>query len=628
MEIATFLKNCLMESRYAKASFFTAVRSKGIDEHVEDLLGQGIVIENQSVWSKHSRGDVMDFVDAMNRHKVSDFLSTNQQKLFITKDKDVPPSAVKFAVLKTMGIIKECGYKAMGLLFSPEINLVVTSGQEFTARVPRKGTIIFDKRDLGEETLKGHRHLYFGEHRTQLEALKEIDQFSHQMGLPIGLDESFVRDMKHIRDVIMAYYQIPFLCYNPGTFVQITKHSRMWYVDRFLVGRGKYDDTQSEKSFVRLVWPAVSERRIRGNFRYLQDLASRVPYQLMLQSIVCHDIGKINPSGSHPEVGAEYFDKKGFLRGWKLDGSKEEVQVYRLIIKNIIRHHLVPGGISMGEYSLMCLYDMFTEDEMVKILAAGNIDLFIDALTLLTACDMAGQKKAMMPLNKRIEDAAELNAVLKGILHGLLDMTEENKEYLFKMLLQYSVRRSMFRLYGYLGADDQMLDVNTEGGYESFYGKKLQEAFARLKMSREEKHRLDKFLALASSFPYSAKPISFILWKGNENDLDNPGQLTGERSEVNENALRFLSFLAGQVGNEVLQSNTLITVCFADENGKILKGEKDNIIKHPELIKALKRAIEAGERYYPGIIVERKVDMVLVKICIRLQIETDGKRTS
>jgi len=638
MEFGSLVRSCDIGYRYAKAAVLSRFRGEDIDVAAASLLSRNIVIKEYSPWrwdkneegkrwSRDYKKELKEFVASMSDPAITEFTRRTGKRLILTKGDIVHPISVIEAIQRTIEIIDDGGYNSMGLIFPRDIHISVTAdSQRFPIVVSKNGEISFTSFELGfQKTVHRNRNEQDpNEAFTKRIAIWHLGFLLEDLGLSRNVLKPIVGDLRHVRDVISAYFQIPFLCYDPRTFIGLPDRSSLRFIDS-VRGKRHYPDTRAEKSLIRTVWPGVSHERVSRNFDFVRKLAWQVPHTAMLQAIVGHDVGKIDRSGSHPEVGAEYFKSQHFMGSWGLKVGPAVYDAYWLIVKNVVRHHLMPGGISMGEYSFMCLYDVLTEDEMVKIIASGHINVFIDALTLLTACDMAGQKKAMMPLNQRIEDIAELNTILKVIFSGMRDMAEENKEYLFKELLRLSMRRSMLRLCGYLGADDQMLDVNTEGGYESFYGRKLREAFSRLKMSREEKRRLNKFLALASSFPYSARPISFILWKGNEEDPDNPSYITDERSEVNENAIKFLSFLAGQVGNEVLESNKLITVCFADESGKILKGEKDNIIKHPELIRALKMSIDAGERHYPTIVVERNIDKVLVKICIRLQMTADGK---
>jgi len=613
MGFDTTVRNCDIGYRSMKASFLMRFRTEAIDVAAASLLDDSIVIKDHFSWRKDRHNAILEFVGAMSGSPVAEFTNKTGKRLIITKDRSVPPRAVTEAVHQTINLLNNGGYSSMGLMFAPDIRISISSAQQrFPIQVPKLGTIIFDSRDLSEEGSASYRYEYFGEGRTKRQAFLALKYFVKDLGLPHEILGEIGSDIRHVGDVISAYYQIPFLCYDPKAFVRLPGSPTLRFIDS-VRGKKHYSETTREKSLIRAVWPDVSNGRISGVFNFVQELAQRVPHQVILQAIVGHDVGKIDQSGSHPEVGADYFESKGFLRSWKLEGKKQEVETYRLIIKNVIRHHLVLGGICMGEYSLMCLYDMFTEDDMLKIIAAGQMGLYIDTLTLMTACDMAGQKKAMVPITKRLEDIEELRDIMSNIILRSTEMDGRSKDHIFQRLLDLAVRRSMDRLCRYLGSDDQMLDVNTEGGYDRFYGRKLYEALNRCRLSIKDKKRLSKFLALVQSFPYSAKAMNYVLWK-REQGLDQLKVIMDEEDVANENAILFLLYLSKKLNDGDLDGNKLIVIHFVNESGKVFMGERDNINRHPDYIEAFKRGIDKGESSFPSVIVEHEGSGIVMKI--------------
>ena len=76
----------------------------------------------------------------------------------------------------------------------------------------------------------------------------------------------------------------------------------------------------------------------------------------------------------------------------------------------------------------MIIEKMAKEKEILEIISSGRVNEFIDNLTLLTACDIAGQS-GFIPLNSRIENLEIYNRFLKKIFRKIIKYDKGNGEY-------------------------------------------------------------------------------------------------------------------------------------------------------------------------------------------------------
>lgn len=530
-------------------------------KYTSQLKDVGITIKNKSDW-KGQTGEIRQLVCEMRNSDLEKKLNSQKQRFLLTKDQDALAVDVMDAVYHAM---LELEYKAS--MFPnpktnmPIINLVVSSKYTMPMFMPNEKTMIFSK---------GYHSLTEGP-QTKEQGWGIVKGTLSNLKLSL----SDFRDLylPHVNDVISAYQQIGLIYYEP---------------------RVKYssEEVKKQEGFLRLFDPGVSGRRIKNNIRFLKEIYPGIPYKVILPTMIFHDLGKMNleEEASHPEISVKWLEE---------DDSRESQGSYKksyllddiswLIVKNSVRYHLVPGGISLGEYSLMSIYDIFEGKELSDIISSGRVNEFIDNLTLLTACDIAGQKKHI-PMNRMIEDLAVLNRFLKGIFQKVIKkdkagnkyfMDEEGRTRFHVELKRLAERASEIRLCRYLSSQDDNRDVNTNSGY-GLYLKKLRNAFDEMNISRQDRESALKFFALLKSFPFSGAPLNRILWNNQE------GSETGKKLidlKISENAVLFLInfskafflYLSDALLKKIEQEKDfIVTANLLKENGKPIRSVKKN----------------------------------------------------
>jgi hypothetical protein len=554
----------------------------GIRPYAVKLKQDNIILKNLQTWKGQDIRDIREFSEAMNNSGIVSILKEREQKIFVTKDNDVTAQAVTDAIRNTVSILD---VRSTLLPFPgnktywPEINISLSHQNEFPMCIFQKGSISFNPAYLSMAGPEG------------LNIIKEKGRelacgILKKQGLPVS--DYIKTTLPHVNDVFTAYYQIGSVYYDQG-FMFNPKEIR------------------KQKGLLRLFDERVSENRIIHNINFLKELYVKVPNELIIPTINKHDIGKaISGEENHAVMGVKLLEKDD-----PIEGSTEQDHILRLILKNSVRHHLVPSGVSsLGEYSLLCLYDIFEEPEISEIIASGKVNLFIDNLTLLTACDVAGQKK-FVPLNRKIEDLAIFNRHLKKIFSKIVKadddtysfyVDEEGKKYFYSELTKLAQRTSETRICHYLSGQDGNLDARTNDSY-SFYLNKLKETFSRMNISSDDRNALVAFFAMLKSFPYSGMPLNYILWS-DQGEADAGEKL--EDVKINENAIRFLVYLSktfflyfSKDLEEQLKEDRMfnITAGLFKQSGKPIH----NIKRHSAFIRNFKAMINDGVSCFPKV---------------------------
>ena len=565
--------------------------SKELQKQADQLKQHNITLKNLPAWKGHNRDEIREFSSEIIKLADLHLDKENGQKLIIIKGVDTPAQTVLKAVESTFLLLQGGSYLPFPSekIYWPVIDLHFHEENELPMCVVRKGSIFFNNshpdvplpleyqnvKDNGYERVSKilKREVYDKQTRKDDKAYKkDLNQY---MGMHKG----------HVYDMLDSYFQI----------------GPIYYDDKF---RFTSDDVQKQKGLLRLFDEKVYWKRRRDNIEFLKNLQQAVPEKLATGTMSCHDMGKFRLGDGmfHAAAGAEFLKDADYIQElFKMD------RITWLIMKNSVLHHMCFSGIGLGEYSLMSIYDMFDNPEMKEIITAGKVNLFIDNLTLLTACDIAGQT-AFIPLNRKIEDLADLNKYLHNIFDkaahriGSSDMyyMEPNDwKYLYVHLNKLTYEMSSTRICNYLAGQDSNLDVNTNGGY-SFYLDMLNAALEEMKVSSDAQKALVNFFAMLKSFPYSGKPLHSIL-------CDN----LGGNMQINKNAIRFLLQLSSQffeyfsstIETKLKKEGVFhITAGLYGENGKPIHTQEN----YEGYIENFKKLINDRESPYVDFVVSAK----------------------
>jgi len=583
-------------SRRAKVEVFRFFHPGRLDKQIAQIKKNNIILKNRSSWTGRDIAEVKKLVNSMTETGVINELKAENQRIFVTRENGVKIESVTNAINEATSVIR--GQSLLlpfqkGKVKMENIDLRISSKQGVPMYTPKKGTMIFGIKHPSKSAVLGLS-------KTQEEGFEEVSRIIEKQQLPQSDYKSL--HLPHVNEVITAYYQIGAIFHDQG----------------LIFGS---EEIKEQKGFLRLFDKGVFAGRIKQNLRFLKSIYLSTPYEVIIPTIVFHDIGKIKPEeeASHPEVSAKLLEKDD-----SLEKSLGLDHVSWLIMKNSIKHHLVPGGISLGEYSFMSMYDIFQESEVGEIIYSGRVNEFIDTLTLLTACDIAGQGK-FIPLNRKIEDLAVFNHFLKEALHKAISidentgnyiLDENGRNYFHKKVLKFMGKTSETRLCRYLCGQDDNLDINTNFGYWT-YRHKLKEAFNKMGVSKEDKNMLMDFFAMLKSFPYSGLPIHRLLW-----NLHGGSKTAGklEDMEINENAVNFLIHLARRFfryrdRDLLLKSikqdkDFIITANLLRADGKPIHSIK----KYNDEVEKLVNMINEGKGSFPEIEISEGEKTILINV--------------
>lgn len=588
-----------------KAKISKRFEPKGINKYIVQLKKDNIILKNLSTWKGISEEDMYWHFKRMYDDGIVAKLKSQKQRIIIIKDTGASAATVLHAIEIAFSIMQgnsgslPSRYIKVQSIQSPEfvtyvsrgpydtgepgllpfpkesiklskINMYVSSKDDFSIYSPKKGKILFG---INCRSLIGPMT------SSDIE-IEGVCLTANILDIKYGnyFAEYYRRQFDHVHDMLFSYFQI----------------GSIYYDQNFICSSMKIRD---QKGLARLYSEGVSTERIINNIKFLKKTYLRIPHEIITKSIFLHDIGKAIPEeeASHAEISAELIEQYLHLQQkWSLGMD----QMSQRIAINTIKHHLILGGISLGEYSLVCLYDIFQEEEIKKIIASGKINEFIDNLTLLTACDIAGRVE-YTPLNRRIEDLVFISQFLKSNLSKILKkdkaskeyyMDEEGKDRFHWELSRLAEMTSELRLCRYLSGQDENRDVNTNNGYE-FYRKKLRDALVNI--SWQDRDTLIKFFALLKSFPYSGAILNRILWKNQENAE------TGEKvkgPEISKNAINFLVDLSKEFFSSLSEASLekiekdkdfVVTANLINRNGEPIQNVADNYGDIKEFVKMI-----------------------------------------
>lgn len=340
------------------------------------------------------------------------------------------------------------------------------------------------------------------------------------------------RFLRHTANVLADYNQIPRIVFEEG-LASDENPKGLLRLFRPVEPKEKIPD---QVRFDRMLFM----QRVKSNLNFVRELSLRVPGRLMYATIFMHDIGKLMEEIFHHEEGYKLIEKYGLMDYWGLTETE------KLIAKMVIRYHVIPGGIFIGEYSPSIFCEMFSDPQMRQIMDDGKFELFADAFTLLTICDIAALDK-YLPLNRRVENFQHLNKFLKDFVGNnftaiVADDYFENCVRIPAELRGISEYIAEEKVGLLLAGDDKFIDVNTQENDYSFYINKIRDAVRRNGINRRRWREAVSAFSHISSFNYGSKFLSTTFWEKDGGNL----RVT-QRSKVSSNGLFFLLALAEKV---------------------------------------------------------------------------------
>ena len=189
---------------------------------------------------------------------------------------------------------------------------------------------------------------------------------------------------------------------DEGEFKRTLRHIFRLFKVYFLTRKGDYfHDSLSKKSI-----EIIREKLLNQNSQN----------ELIIPIIlIYHDIGRCIDKNDHPYHSFQLISRKNLLEPFLLSSSE------KLLIKLLIKYHLLFAKIYTGESTFFGIYPLLKDPEFIELISNENfINRFVDLLEIFTYIDILGYSYAKI-YDHYIKYYNEINSKLKNILNCLPD---------------------------------------------------------------------------------------------------------------------------------------------------------------------------------------------------------------